>query len=233
MNSRSTSASSGKFRELLEEFRAVFSGRGNLADSIVPPVLFVLLNAFLSFEVAMWGSLVVALGITVYRLLRRQALRYAIGGLGAVLLAILVARLLGRAEGYFLPNIITGAGTVVLCLASVILRRPLVAWTSHLTRRWPLAWYWHPRVRPAYSEVTLAWAVFFALRLALQLSLFREQAAGLLAVVNVLTGWPATIFLLVVSYLYGTWRLRNLRGPGVEEFKAGAEPPWTGQQRGF
>ncbi len=225
--------SSGKVRELLQEFRTVFSGRGNLADSIVPPVLFVLLNAFLSFEVAMWGSLVVVLGITVYRLLRHQDLRYAIGGLGAVLLAVLVARLLGRAEGYFLPNIIMGAVTVVLCLVSVILRRPLVAWTSHLTRRWPLAWYWHPRVRPAYSEVTLAWAVFFALRLALQLSLFQEQAAGLLAVFNVLTGWPATIVLLVVSYLYGTWRLRNLEGPSVEEFEAGDEPPWTGQRRGF
>lgn len=225
--------SSGKVRELLQEFRTVFSGRGNLVDSIVPPVLFVLLNAFLSFEVAMWGSLVVVLGITVYRLLRHQDLRYAIGGLGAVLLAVLVARLLGRAEGYFLPNIIMGAVTVVLCLVSVILRRPLVAWTSHLTRRWPLAWYWHPRVRPAYSEVTLAWAVFFALRLALQLSLFQEQAAGLLAVFNVLTGWPATIVLLVVSYLYGTWRLRNLEGPSVEEFEAGDEPPWTGQRRGF
>jgi len=223
----------GKVRELLEEFRTVFSGRGNLADSIVPPVLFVLLNAFLSFEVAMWGSLAVALGVAVYRLLRRQDLRYAIGGLGAVLVAILVARLLGRAEGYFLPNIITGAGTVVLCLGSVILRRPLVAWTSHLTRRWPLAWYWHPRVRPAYSEVTLAWALFFALRLALQISLFQERAARLLAVVNVLTGWPATIVLLVVSYLYGTWRLRNLEGPSVEEFEAGAEPPWSGQRRGF
>jgi len=39
--------------------------------------------------------------------------------------------------------------------------------------------------------------------------------------------------LLVISYLYGTWRLRHLKGPSVEEFKAGAEPPWTGQRRGF
>jgi hypothetical protein len=38
---------------------------------------------------------------------------------------------------------------------------------------------------------------------------------------------------LIASYLYGTWRLRNLGGPSVEEFKSGAEPPWEGQQRGF
>jgi hypothetical protein len=29
-------------------------------------------------------------------------------------------------------------------------------------------------------------------------------------------GWPATIVLLVVSYLYGTWRLRNLSGPSTK-----------------
>lgn len=222
-----------KFRELVEEFRTVFTGRSNLIDSIIPPVIFVIVNALLDFRVAMWGSLAVALLITVVRLSRRQSLRYAFGGIGGVVLAILVAQLLGRAEGYFLPNIITGALTVIGCLVSVIAGRPLVAWTSYIARRWPLDWYWHPKVRPAYNEVTLAWAVFFAIRLGLQWSLFQEQAAGLLAVIQVVTGWPATIALLVISYLYGTWRLRHLRGPSVEEFREGVEPPWTGQRRGF
>jgi hypothetical protein len=52
-------------------------------------------------------------------------------------------------------------------------------------------------------------------------------------VLNILLGWPATILLLVVSYLYGTWRLQNLSGPSVEEFEQGAKPPWDGQRRGF
>jgi len=222
-----------KVRELVEEFRLVFTGRSNLIDSVVPPVIFLIVNALLSFEVAMWGSLAVALLITVFRLSRRQPLRYALGGIGGVVLAILIAQLLGRAEGYFLPGIITGGLTVIGCLASVIAGWPLVAWTSYIARRWPLDWYWHPKVRPAYNEVTLAWAVFFAIRLGLQWSLFQGQAAGLLGVIQVVTGWPATIALLVISYLYGTWRLRHLKGPSVEEFRAGAEPPWTGQRRGF
>ena len=223
----------GKFQEIIEEFRTVFAGRGNLADSIIPLAIFLIVNAVLGFEYATWGSLLVAAAITVVRLIRRQSARYALGGLGAVVAAILVSRLLGRAEGYFLPGIVTGGLTVVVALISVVAGRPLVAWTSYIYRRWPLEWYWHPRVRPAYSEVTGLWAVFFAARLLLQLSLFREESAGLLAAANLLTGWPATIVLLVISYLYGTWRLRRLGGPSVEEFKAGTEPPWTGQQRGF
>jgi hypothetical protein len=204
-----------------------------LLDSIVPPVLFLIINALWGFQYAMWGSLIVAGAITLIRLGRRQSLLYALGGIGGVLLAILLAQVLGRAEGYFLPGIITGGLTVLVCLVSILARRPLVAWTSYIARRWPRAWYWHPRVRPAYSEVTWFWTVFFGLRLLLEIVLFREEAADLLAVAKVLTGWPATIVLLVVSYLYGTWRLRNLAGPSVEEFKQGAEPPWEGQRRGF
>ena len=222
-----------KIRELIDEFRTVVAGRSNLLDTLVPPLLFVLLNALLGFDYAMWGALVIAALFTLLRLLRREPLWYALGGIGGVLLAILLVQLLGRAEGYFLPGIITGALTLLLCLLSVLVRRPAVAWTSYLARRWPLAWYWHPRVRPAYSEVTWLWVLFFALRLLLEVGLFQARAAGLLAVAKLLTGWPATIALLIVSYLYGTWRLRNLGGPSVEEFTAGTPPPWQGQRRGF
>jgi hypothetical protein len=224
---------SSKLREISDEFRTVLTGRANLLDSIIPPALFLIINALLGFEIAMWSSLIVAGIITGIRLWRRQRLLYALGGIGGVALAILIALLLGRNEGFFLPNIITGAFTVLLCLLSVIIGRPVVALTSHFARRWPLDWYWHPRVRPAYSEVTWLWIIFFGLRFVLQFNLFQEEAAELLAVVNLLTGWPATIVLLVISYLYGLWRLRTLGGPSVEEFRSAKEPPWEGQRRGF
>jgi hypothetical protein len=222
-----------KAREILEELRSVVLGRSNLVDSVVPPVLFLIVNALLGFDAAMGSSLVVALGITALRLVRRQPVLYALGGIAGTGVAIGVAILSGRAEGFFLPGIVSGAATVLICLVSVLAGRPLVAWTSYVTRRWPLDWYWHPRVRPAYSEVTWMWVVFFGLRLALQIVLFEQEATGWLALANVVLGWPATIVLLVVSYVYGTWRLRSLGGPSVEEFRAGADPPWESQRRGF
>jgi hypothetical protein len=222
-----------KLRELLEEFRAVFAGRSNLADSVIPPALFLILNPLLGFDHAAGGSLLVSLLVALLRLTKRQSVRYALGGLGGVILAIVAARLLNRAEAYFLPGVLSGALTALVCGVSAMIGRPLVAWTSHVVRRWPLGWYWHPRVRPAYTEVTLAWTFLFALRLAVQVLLFREARAGALALVNVVTGWPATILLLAVSYVYGLWRLGHLHGPSVAEFEAGAEPPWSGQRRGF
>jgi hypothetical protein len=211
----------------------VLAGRSNILDSILPPLLFVLLNAIWGLQVAIWSSLGLAAVIAIYRLLRRQSLLYALGGAGGVGIAAGLAFLLGRAEGFFVPTMISGAITVLLCLVSVLVGRPLVAITSFVARRWPLSWYWHPKVRPAYSEVTWMWVVFFGLRLLLQFNLFQGEAVSLLGVVQLLTGWPAIIVLLIISYLYGTWRLRKLGGPSVEEFKSGAEPPWEGQQRGF
>ena len=46
-------------------------------------------------------------------------------------------------------------------------------------------------------------------------------------------GTPATIAILVLSYIYGIWRLQKLGGPGVDEFIEGKSKPWRGQKKGF
>jgi hypothetical protein len=219
--------------EILEELKTVLSGRNSWLDSLIPPTIFIILNSWQGLIFGVVGAVVSVGLIALFRLFRRQPLRYALAGLAGVLAAGAVAQFLGRAEGYFLPGIATGLLTAALCLISVLVKRPLVAWTSHLTRRWPLAWYWHPRVRPAYSEVTLVWMIFFLARVFSQYYLFQQGAADALGIVQVLTGWPALIVLLVISYLFGLWRLRSLNGPSVEEFVNQKEPPWQGQNRGF
>ena len=224
---------SARWRELVEEFRTVVAGRGNLADAVIAPLLFVILNALLGLNWAIGGALLVSVLLTGFRLIRGEPLKYALGGLGAAMVAILAATLLNSAAAFFLPGAITGMLTAVACGVSVVVGRPLVAWTSHLVRRWPLGWYWHPKVRPAYTEVTIAWAVFFVLRVAVQLSLLQGEQGGAWAVIQVIMGWPTTVVLLVLSYLYGLWRLQRLQGPSVAEYKAGAGPPWAGQRRGF
>jgi hypothetical protein len=221
-----------KARELLGELRAVV-GRVGLLDMVLPPVLFLLLNGFVGFNAAMISALGTAFLIAVLRLRRKQSLIFSLAGIASVGLAIVLAHLLGRSEGYFLPGIVNGLLMITLALVSLVIGKPMVAWTSYLARRWPLDWYWHPLVRPAYSEVTLVWIAFFSLRLFWQITLFQGRNVSQLALVNALTGWPATIVLLIVSYLYGTWRLTTLNGPSVEEFRNNVPEPWHGQQRGF
>ncbi|MCJ7432731.1 MAG: DUF3159 domain-containing protein [Anaerolineales bacterium] len=222
-----------KWRELLDELRTVFAGRNSFLDAILPPIIFLVINGLVGFQAAMWSALAVSVTFAVVRLSRKQSLVYALAGVGSVAVAIGIAWLLGQSEGFFLPGLVSGSMTLLLTIVSLLIRRPMVAWASYIARRWPLDWYWHPQVRPAYSGVTFAWALFFAARLLLQFSLFENKDVNLLAVTNFFTGWPATILLLILSYLYGTWRLAQLRGPSVEEFQANMPAPWQGQQRGF
>jgi hypothetical protein len=223
-----------KIKELQAEFQAVFSGRGaQLLDSFLPLLVFLAVNLLLGSDIALWTALSIAILLAAYRILQRANLVYALGGLGGVVLAAVFVKLSNAAVGFFLPGLISGAITVVLCVVSVALNRPLVAWSSFIARRWPLNWYWHPKVLPAYNEVTIMWAVAFAARLALEYWLYQRQAVGALGTIQIFLGWPYTILLLVVSYLYGLWRLGQLHGPSVEEFKANQTPPWEGQKRGF
>jgi hypothetical protein len=223
-----------KLAELKEELATVFSSRNiKVLDALLPPLVFLLLNRYLGFEYSLAGSILVALLFTLVRLFKGQRWSYAVGGLGGVLLAVIFTHITGTKEGFFLPGIVSGAVTVLLCIASVILNRPLAAFTSHLARRWPLPWYWHEKVLPAYNEVTIGWGLFFAVRLFVQVGIFQSNTVETIGIVQLLTSWPFTIGLLIVSYLYGLWRLQRLRGPSVEEFRAGIVPPWQGQRRGF
>jgi len=198
----------------------LLADRRVLVDSVLPPIVFVVANALGGLSVAAAAAIGLAVVTLVVRLLRRQRLLYAVSGLGGVLLGVVVALVAGNASGYFLPGIVTNAVLGVACVVSVLARRPLVAFTSAAVYRWPLDWYWHPRVRPAYSEVTWLWAAYYAAKTALAVVLYRSDATAALGAVRIATGLPALALLLVVTYVYVERRLRRLGGPSVDEFRA-------------
>ncbi len=220
-----------KFDEIWEELKSVLEGK--TFDALLPPIVFAIANGIFGLQTAV----VVAIGLSVLlgllRVLRKQKWHYALGGLLAVSLAAGLALLTQNAASYFIPGMISSGLLVLGAVLSVIIGKPLAAWASHLTRGWPLDWFWRKDVKLAYVEVTWMWAFFFAVRLGLQIILFRQGDAAQLAWANTLLGWPVTIIVLVLSYIYGIWRLRNLGGPGVDEFQEGKDPPWKGQTRGF
>jgi hypothetical protein len=222
-----------KISELWQELRAVLAGRNNTLDAILPPLVFTLVNALAGLAPAALAALALAIGLTALRLARKEPPAYAFGGLALTLLSAGLAWFTQSAAGFFVTGLVTGGALLAATLTSLAAGKPLAAWTSHLTRAWPLAWYWLPRVRPAYMEVTWMWAGFIAVRLAAQYALLRQGDALTLGWANTLLDWPATVLVLVISYLYGLRRLAGLGGPGVDEFKAGQPPPWQGQKRGF
>lgn len=217
--------------ELIEELTNVLSGQ--TLDAIFPPLLFTILNNMLSLNFAIIGALGVATMLGITRLLKQQKVLYAFTGWFGVVIAGSFALLANNATNFFLPGIISNVVFVVAILISLIIGKPMAALASHITRGWSIQWFWREDVKPAYREVTWMWLALIFLRNLLQIYLFLQESVATLAVINIILGLPFTIFILLLSYIYGLWRLKQLKGPGIEEFNTQKQPPYKGQTRGF
>lgn len=220
-----------KGKEILEELTSVLSGK--TLDAIVPPLVFVIVNSMFGLTSAIIIALILSLTVGIYRLIRRQSGIYALGGSLGILLAGGFAFLADNASNYFLPGIITNAFVLLLSIVTLIIDKPLAAYASHLTRGWKLDWFRREDVKPAYREVTIMWSLFFLIRTIIQVTLFLSDNVDALVWANTLMGLPVTIAVLIMSYVYGIWRLRNLKGPGIDEYLENKTAPFRGQTRGF
>lgn len=218
-------------KEFLDELRAFFA-RGGVADIVVPPIVFTAAAVFLSTTSAAVAASAYAAIMIAWRVARGQSFWYAVAGLAGIGLSVALVVVAGDAESFFWPSIAVSGVVTVLCVVSLVVRKPFVAWSSHWYRGWPCAWYWHPQVRPAYTWPTVAWAFFFATRFGAQLWSLQGDVVRV-AIVDQIFSWPATTALLLGTFVYGKWKLSKLKGPSVEEFKNNTPPPWTGQQKGY
>ena len=217
-------------KELLDELKTVLSSK--TIDAILPPLIFVITSNIFSLTIASAAAISVSLLVGIIRLFKKQSWKYAFGGLIIVIIASALAYFTKNTASYFIPSIINSTVLIIIATVSLIINKPLAAWASHLTRGWPLEWFWRDDIKPAYREVTIFWIIFLVMRLTIQIYIYRLGESNL-TWANILLGWPFTITILLISYIYGIWRLKKLGGPGVEEFKENKKPPWDGQKRGF
>lgn len=219
------------FREILEELNSVLKGK--TLDAILPPLLFVLVQSRTSLINAVMLSIALSLVIGFYRLFKHQAIAYAFGGLVTVMIASGFALFANNASNYYLPGILSTTFLFIVMLFSVLIDKPIAVFVSHLTRGWPLAWFWRKDIKPAYREVTWFWVVMFGLSAGVQWVFYLGSDLNQLVWITSLFGLPFTLFVLIVTYVYGLWRLKKLGGPGIDEFNQNKQAPYRGQTRGF
>lgn len=220
-----------KLKELREELKIVISGK--TMDALLPPLLFVLLNGRFDLGLASIMAATSALIMSIFRFLSKQNWYYAFGGLLGVIMASGFSFVSGNASNYFLPGILGNVFLLVVSLVSLMVGKPIAAWASHLSRGWSLDWFWRADVKPAYTIVTWIWSLFILGRVLILLMIFISDQTTQLFIWNTILGWPLTIGILLISYIYGIWKLKLLGGPGIEEYTSGKLPPYQGQTRGF
>lgn len=193
-----------------------------LTDAVLPPVVFVAVDAWRGLEAAAIAALGLAVLLLAVRVVRGQRILYALSGAAGVGFSVGLALWSGSAATYFVPGVIGNLLTGLACAGSVLIGRPLTAEASRLIYQWPADWYRHPRVRPAYREVTWAWAAFYLAKAVLGAWLVQREATGALAAVRVASGLPALAVMLLFTYRYVDWRLRTTGAPPAEAFAADA-----------
>ena len=218
-------------RELYGELLLVL--RGKTLDLLLPPIVFYLTYSFAALNIALIVAVVFGVVLNLYRIVHKQKWWYALFGMIGVLIASGFAFFNQNASDYFLPDMIGNVLVVIIVLISLFIKRPIALYASHITRGFPIPWFFRKDIYPAYWEVTILWLIYLTLRGSIEIAFYlRGNIAGLVWFTT-LAGVPMLIAVLIMSYVYGMWRLRGLKGPSVDEFIAGKEPPFEGQKKGF
>lgn len=187
---------------LADAFVNGIGGSRGLIDSSLPTLVF-LVGYFVTgreLAPAVWAALAAAVGIAVWRKVRRQPIQQVLGGLAGVVISAVVAARTGAAEDFFLPGLLTNAGYAAAFVISALIGKPLVGYAAGAISGDLTGWARQPDTRRAAMLATWLWAGMFALRLVVQVPLYLAGLVGALGVAKLVLGTP--LFLLVVFWSY-------------------------------
>jgi hypothetical protein len=201
-----------------EQVASQLGGVRGMIESSVPVIFFVLVNIIWSLRPALLASVLVGVGLAIYRLSRKEPVRHAINGLFGIAVGAFIAYRTGRASDYYLPGILLTLGYGLAMIASVLVRWPLVGWLwSLVADSGAQRWRTDGGLRRIFGRLTVLWAVVFLAKFGVNLwvyladGLSEDQKASILGVMRIALGFPpyALLFALTV------WLVRRYqRGEG-------------------
>ncbi len=179
-------------------------GTKGVIFSALPAVVFVIANNAGGLKVGILAALLVALGIAVERLTRKESLQPALGGVFGVAIAAGISWYTGSAKDFFLIGIWASLAGAVAFALSVVLRWPLAGliWNSATGKG--TVWRADKRSRLYYDIATLVLAAIFGARFAVQQYLYKADEVGSLGFAKIAMGYP----LLAVGFLAVAWAAR-------------------------
>ena len=220
-----------KFSEIKEELKALNPNNESIVDGVIAPIFFVVLANFVELNIAIYSTAILLTSLLVLRLFQRQNIKFVIYGFVGSLIALAIARRQGSSSGFFLIGIIRDGAIGIIGILSILIGRPFTIYSSKAFRNWPKEWYFHKKIKPAYTKVAMIWSIYLLLKAGLQIYFYENPE--ILVLIKLATSNQTTIILLVVSYIYGQNQLKKLKGPSVEEFNNNSPEPWEGQLKGF
>jgi hypothetical protein len=204
-----------------ETLAQLLGGRRGAVDATLPAVAFAagwLLadRSIAAGAVAAIGAGAVLAGWRVYRGGRSRA---AVLGMCGVAVASLVALRTGRAEDFFLLQMLSNAASALAWTSSILFRWPLLGVVVGTALGQRTRWRRDPALLHAYSAASWVWVAQYLLRLLVFVPLWYAGHVIPLTVARLALSWPLVAVCLGASW----WVLRRslpedhpgLRHPGV------------------
>lgn len=180
-------------------------GVGGLVSSVIPVLVFVLVNPFAGLQPAIWAAFGTAVAIGIWRVARAEPLQPAVSGVFGVAICAAIAYWTGEARGFFLYGIWYSLVAGIAFVISMLVRWPLVGVIWSGLNGSGFGWRGHRRARLLYDAATAVWAVFFFARFGVQHWLYSAAETGWLGVARLLMGLPLTAVALLVTI----WAVRR------------------------
>jgi hypothetical protein len=212
-----------------ESLADLLGGRRAALDATIPPVVFV--AAWLAGGQSLWigagAAVLAALAVGTWRLRQGGKPRAVLVGLLGVCVAALIALRTGRAEDFFLLQIVTNAASALAWAVSIVIRWPLLGVIVGAVLGQKTRWRRDPALLRAYGLGSWVWVGQYLVRLAVFVPLWAAHAVVALGVARGLLTWPLVAACLAVSW----WVIRRnlpaehpgLRHPRSEPVDAHAD----------
>ena len=209
-----------------ESLATILGGRRGAIDASVPPVAFVL-GWLLSGRSIGWGAaaaigLAAALGVA--RVMRGQRIAAVVISLAAVVAAALIALYTGRAQDFFLLQVLANVASALAWAGSILLRWPLLGVIVGAVLGNKTRWRRDAELLRAYSLASWIWVSQYLIRVGVFGALWWSEQVVALGVARTVLSWPLVAATIAVS----GWVLHKvlpadhpgIRHPQVEESAA-------------
>jgi hypothetical protein len=185
-----------------ESLAQILGGRRGALDASIPPAGFVVGWLAAGQSIA-WGAgvaIAVAVALGVYRIVRGGKIRALVVSLAAVVAAALIALHTGRAQDFFLLQLMSNVASALLWAASIVIRWPLLGVVVGLVLGQKTRWRRDPVLLKAYSRASWVW-VFgqYTLRVVVYGLLWWSGQVIALGVARTVLSWPLVALTVAAS----------------------------------
>jgi hypothetical protein len=172
------------------------------------------LTGWLAWGQSIWAGSIVAvvfaLAVSVWRLRRGDQPRAVLIGLLGVCVAALIALRTGRAEDFFLLQLLSNAASALAWVVSIVVRWPLLGVVVGGVLGQKTRWRRDPALLRAYARGSWVWVCQYVIRVAVFLPLYAAGQTFALGVARIALTWPLVAACLAVSW----WVVRRSLPPG-------------------